>query len=176
MKTHFKIIWKLSKYVALDCILDTIAFSALYLCFRLQLLLIWEQSQARQGAPETSSKMKKCVQNALRKRARRLIEPLNAQIASKTANMVPNGAQKAFKMCPNHIRKDSHIVFKNHACSHHYCFGFANSFYRFMCRATRSNFIHSIHSFNAQPNFKQNVFVAARAGKQTHFSRWGAFL
>ena len=66
--------------------------------------------------------------------------------------------------------------FKNHACSHHYCFDFANSFYRFICRATRSNFIHSIHSFIAQPNFKKNVFVAARASKQTHFSRCGAFL
>ena len=56
--------------------------------------------------------MKKCVQNALRKKARRPIEPLSAQIASKTAKMVPNGGKRALKMCRNHIQKDNHIVSK----------------------------------------------------------------
>ena len=62
--------------------------------------------------PGDHSRMKKCVQNALWKRARRPIEPLSAQIASKTAKMVPNGAKRALKMCQNHIQKDNHIVSK----------------------------------------------------------------
>ena len=48
--------------------------------------------------------------------------------------------------------------FENHDCSHHYCFDLADSLYRFICRAMRSNVTHSIHSFNARPKFKQNVF------------------
>ena len=106
IQNHLEIV----KICALDCILDAIAFSALYLCFRLQLLLIWEHSQARQGVPETSSKMKNCVQNALRKRDRRLIEPLSAQIAFKTAKMVPNGGKRALEMRQNRVQKSNHIV------------------------------------------------------------------
>ena len=56
--------------------------------------------------------MKKCIQNALRKRARRALEPLSAQIASKTAKMVSNGAKRILEMCQNHVQKDNHIVSK----------------------------------------------------------------
>ena len=56
--------------------------------------------------------MNKYVQNAVWKRARRPIEPLSAQIASKTAKMVPNGAKRALEMCQNHIQKDNHVVSK----------------------------------------------------------------
>ena len=49
--------------------------------------------------------MNKCVQNVLLEKARRPIEPLSAQIASKTAKMVPNGAKRALEMCPNHVQK-----------------------------------------------------------------------
>ena len=62
--------------------------------------------------PGDHSRMNKCVQNALWKKARRPIEPLSAQIASKTAKMVPNGAKRALEMCQNHVQKDNHIVSK----------------------------------------------------------------
>ena len=54
--------------------------------------------------------MKKCGQNALRKRARRPIEPLSTQIAFKTAKMVPNGGKRALEMRQNRIQKSNHIV------------------------------------------------------------------
>ena len=63
--------------------------------------------------PGSVARMKKCVQNALWKRARRPIEPLSAQIVSKTAKMVPNGAKRALKMCQNRIQKDNHMVSKS---------------------------------------------------------------
>ena len=56
--------------------------------------------------------MKQCIQNALWKRVRRPIEPLSAQIASKTGKMVPNGAKRALDMCEKHVQKDNHLVSK----------------------------------------------------------------
>ena len=107
IQNHLNIV----KVCALHCILDAIEFCLLYLCFQLQLLPIWGQNRTRQGALEDHSRMKKCAQNALWKRARRPIEPLSAQIACKTAQMVPNGAKRALKMCQNH-KKNNHIVSK----------------------------------------------------------------
>ena len=89
------------KVCALHCILDAIELCLLYLCFQLQLLLIWEQNQARQGVREDHSKMNKCVQNARWNQACRPIQPLSAQIASKTAKVVPNGAK--FEKSPQNV-------------------------------------------------------------------------
>ena len=63
--------------------------------------------------------------------------------------------------------------FKNHDCSHHYCFDFADSLYRFICRATRSKFTHSIHSLNVWPNFKQNVFCCCTCRQANTFLQVG---
>ena len=65
----------------------------------------------RQGVREDHSKMNKCVQNARWNQACRPIQPLSAQIASKTAKVVPNGAKRALKMWQNH-QKSNHIVSK----------------------------------------------------------------
>ena len=40
------------------------------------------------------------------------MESLSVQIASKTAKMVPNGAQRALEMCQNHIQQDNQMVSK----------------------------------------------------------------
>ena len=47
------------------------------------------------------ARMKKCVQNALWKKACRPIEPLSTQIASKTAKMRSNDAKRAQKSPQN---------------------------------------------------------------------------
>ena len=73
---------------------------------------IWGQNQARQGAPKDASRMKKSVQDSLWKEACRPIEPLSAQMASKTAEMMPNGTKKAPQMCQNCIQKGKQIVSK----------------------------------------------------------------
>ena len=66
--------------------------------------------------------------------------------------------QKSLRNVSETCTKRQPRRFKNHHSFHHYCFNFADSLYRFICRATRSIFTHSIHSFNGWPNFKQNVF------------------
>ena len=40
------------------------------------------------------------------------MESLSAQIASKTAQMVPNDAKRALETCQKHMRKDNHVVSK----------------------------------------------------------------
>ena len=151
-------------------------FFSLYLCFQLQLLSIWEQNQDRQGVPEDHPRMKKCVQNALGKKARRPIEALSAQIASKTAKIVPNGAKKGFKMCQNHIQKDNHIVSKIMIARITIAVilqtDFTDSFVEQHVEILHIQFIASMRGQISN----KTCSVAARAGKQTQFSKWGAFL
>ena len=172
LQNHLNIV----KVCALHGILDVIAFCPLYLCFQLQLLSVWEQNRARQGLPGHHSRMKKYVQNALWKRARRPIEPLSAQIASKTAKMVPNGAKRALEMRQNHIQKGNHIVSKimiaRITIASILQTQFIDSFVEQRVRILHIQF----RAWMFGQISTKTCFVAARAGKQTHFSRWGAFL
>ena len=40
------------------------------------------------------------------------MESLSAQIASKIAQIVPNGAKRPLETCQKHVRKDNHVVSK----------------------------------------------------------------
>ena len=138
-----------------------------------------EQNQARQGAPRGGARMKKCVQNALWKRACRPIEPLSTQIASETAKMRSNDAKRAQKSPQNGsesytkktttfskimiARSTIALILQTH-CS--------NSFVKQHVQVLHIQFIASMRAQNSN----KTCFVAARASKQRHFSRWGAFL
>ena len=104
------------------------------------------------------------------------MESLSVQIASKTAQMVPNDAKRALETCQKHMRKDNHVVSKiiippitiATILQTHSTDSFVEQ---------RALFLHVqfIASMGGQISNK-TCFVAARASKQTHCSRWGAFL
>ena len=94
---------------ALYCILDAIDFFRYIYASNCNFYRFWSKTRPTK-VPRWGTRMKKCVQNALRKRARRLIEPLSAQIAFKTAQMVPNGGKRALEMRQNRVQKSNHIV------------------------------------------------------------------
>ena len=103
----------------------------------------------------------------------RAIERTNV---SKTAQMVPNGAKRAPEMCEKHVLKDNHLVSKVMIApitiasilqTH-----FIDSFVEQRVQILHIQFIASMRSQISN----KTCFVAARASKQTHFSRWGAFL
>ena len=125
------------------------------------------------------ARMKKCVQNALWKKACRPIEPLSTQIASKTAKMRSNDAKRAQKSPQNGsesytkktttfskimiARSTIALILQTH-CS--------NSCVEQHVHVLHIQFIASMRAQNSN----KTCFVAARASKQRHFSRWGAFL
>ena len=122
------------------------------------------------------ARMKKCVQNALWKKACRPIEPLSTQIASETAHMVSNGAKTALKNGSESYTKRQPYRFKNHDCLVTVALilqtYFTDSFVEQHVQVLHIQFIASMR---AQISNK-TCFVAARARTQRHFSRWGAFL
>ena len=101
------------------------------------------------------------------------MESLSAQIASKTAKMVPNGGKRGFKMCQDYIKKDNHIVSKTMiACitialilqTH-----FTDSFVEQHIQILHIQFIASTRGQTSN----KTCFVAARASKQTQFCALG---
>ena len=96
-ETHFKIIWILSK-----CVPYTVFWMQLHF-FAIFMLPVATFSDFG-TKPSPYSWMKKCFENALWKRACRPIEPSIAQIASKAAQMVLNGAKRVPEMCQKHVK------------------------------------------------------------------------
>ena len=175
MKTDFKITWILSKCVPQTHFWMQLHFFAIFMLPIAILLALGSKTKLAKVPREVvvDAKMRpKCLTGKSPPPDRAIERTNGLQDCQNGARL----CQKSPQNVSESYSKRQQYRFKNHDCLQHYCFDFADSLYSFISHSNAFNFTHSIHSFNARPNFKQNVFCCCTCKLANTFLQVGAFL